>query len=230
MPSLEGALRAGATVQLIAEIKRRSPSKGAIDESMDAAARASEYVRGGAAAISVLTERQSFGGSNDDLVAVRKLGLVPVLKKDFHVDPAQVWEARALGASALLLIVRALGPDGTYRMRDVAGEADLEALFEVRDEQELDWALEAGGTMIGVNRRDLETLIMDDEVPARIIPRVPSDCVAIAESGIAGRESVESAAQLGANAVLVGSSLSAAPDAAEAVRSLTGVPRQPRNG
>jgi indole-3-glycerol phosphate synthase len=230
MPSLEGVLRSGSTVQLIAEIKRRSPSKGPIDESMDAADRAAEYVTAGATAISVLTERDSFGGSNDDLVAVRNLGLVPVLKKDFHVDPAQVWEARALGASALLLIVRALGPDGTYRMRDVAGEAELEALFEVRDEQELDWALEAGGAMIGVNRRDLETLILDDDVPARIVPRIPSDCVAIAESGITSREGVEAVARVGADAVLVGSSLSAASRAGEAVQNLTGVQKQKRNG
>ncbi len=227
-PSLADALRQGTDVHVIAEIKRRAPSKGSLDENLDPADRARAYCSGGASAISVLTEPSEFLGSTDDLRAVLRVTRLPVLKKDFHLHPAQVWEARALGASALLLIVRALGPNGTARLADVAAEAGIEAVFEVRDPAELEWALESGAEVVGVNRRNLETLEIDDRVPEQLVPRVPARCVAIAESGIAGRAGVLAAGALGAHAVLVGSSLSRAADGEEAVRALCGVPRHAR--
>lgn len=227
--SFRMSLTAGP-VSVIAEVKRRSPSKGALDESMDAVKRARLYVDGGAAALSILTEPAEFGGSNADLAAVRGVLSVPLLKKDFHVHPVQMFEARAIGASAALLIVRALGPDDTAVMADAARTAGVEALFEVRDENELTWALDAGATLIGVNRRNLETLAMEPEVIERLIPAIPASCIAIAESGISTRGDVEAVAGLGADAVLVGSALSVVADPAAAVRSLTGVPRSARGG
>jgi indole-3-glycerol phosphate synthase len=226
--SLADALRTGTALHVIAEIKRRAPSKGPLDETLDPGPRALAYASGGASAISVLTEPSEFLGSSDDLREVLGATRLPVLKKDFHMEPSQVWEARALGASALLLIVRALGPDRTARLADAAAEAGIEALFEVRDQAELEWALDAGAVMIGVNRRNLETLEIDDGVPERLVPLVPGHCVTIAESGIASRTGVLAAAALGADAVLVGSSLSRAPDGAEAVRALCGVRRHAR--
>jgi indole-3-glycerol phosphate synthase len=215
-------------VHVISEVKRRSPSKGAIDDTLDAARRAREYEAGGATAISVLTEAASFGGSVEDLIAVRTAVDVPVLKKDFHVSEPQIWEAKSLGASAVLLIARALGPERIPVLAAAAREAQIEALFEVRDESELEWALEAGARLIGVNQRDLETLTLDGDVPARILPLIPASCVAVAESGMSDRSSVQRAAAHGADAVLVGSSLSMAADPAATVRALCGVERRGR--
>ena len=229
-PSLIEALGRGDSVHVIAEIKRRSPSKGILDDTLDAAQRAREYADGGASAISVLTEPNSFGGSADDLIAVRGAVAVPVLKKDFHVSEVQVWEAKALGASAILLIVRALGPERLAELSAAAREAKIEALFEVRDEFELDWALDAGARLIGVNRRDLETLSLENDVPARILPVVPPSCLAVAESGMRDRSSVIEAAAYGADAVLVGSSLSKSATAEGTVRALCGVERRGRAG
>jgi len=226
-PSLDAALRA-SDVRLIAEVKRRSPSKGAIAPALDAATQASAYVAGGAAAISVLTEPAHFGGSPEDLRAVRAVVAVPALKKDFHVRPIQLVEARALGASAALLIARALAPDRLHEMIDAARRLDLEVLVEVRDEAELDRALECGATMIGVNNRDLETLVIDPSTAERLIPRIPAGLLAIAESGVSVRQDVERYAASGADAVLVGSSISAAADPVEATRALAGVSRRSR--
>lgn len=217
-------------IAVIAEVKRRSPSKGTLDGSMNASQRARQYVEGGAAALSILTESAEFGGSNADLEAVRGVLSVPLLKKDFHVHPVQMFEARTLGATAALLIMRALGPDDTAIMADAARAAGIEALFEVRDEAELAWALDAGATVIGVNRRNLETLVMEPEVIDRLIPAIPPSCLAVAESGIATRGDVEAVAALGADAVLVGSSLSVVAEASSMVRDLTGVPRSARHG
>lgn len=151
----------------------------------------------------------------------------PVLKKDFHVHPLQLWEARALGASAALLIARALGPEETAFLTESAREAGVEPLIEVRDEAELEWAVEAGATLIGVNRRNLETLQMEPGVLDRILPRVPAGCVAIAESGILSRADVEAVAALGTDAVLVGSLFSTSENAGQSAGSLAGVARQP---
>ena len=226
-PSLEAALRR-PTVAVIAEVKRRSPSKGSIAAGLDAPAQAEAYVAGGAAAISVLTEPAHFAGSTDDLVAVRARVAVPALKKDFHVRPIQLVEARALGASAALLIARALAPDRLREMADTARSLDLEVLVEIRDEAELERALEVGATMIGVNNRDLESLAIDATTAERLIPRIPSHVVAIAESGIVTSADVERYAACGADAVLVGSSISAAAAPTEATRAIAGVARRAR--
>lgn len=213
---------------MIAEVKRRSPSKGTINAGIDAAAQARAYRDGGARAISVLTEPIHFGGSVADLEAIRGGIGIPLLKKDFHIDTLQVLEARAIGASALLLIARALAPAALSELAGAAREAGVEPLIEVRDEPELDAALAAGARVVGVNSRNLETLEMDPSVAARIVPLIPADCLAIYESGVRGRAEVEIAARLGATAVLVGSALSEATSPVDAVRALTGVPRVAR--
>ena len=212
-------------VAVIAEVKRRSPSKGSLDESIDAVERARLYEQGGARAISVLTEPVEFGGSVDDLNAMQFVVTCPRLRKDFHVSPVQMFEARAYGASAALLIVRALGPDDTRLLADAARQAGVEPVFEVRDESELSQALDAGAIVVGVNRRNLETLEMEPEVLTRLLPLIPSRCVAIAESGITTRGDVEEVASLGADAVLVGSSLSVSSSPRDAVAALIGVAR-----
>ena len=228
-PSLSRALR-GSSVAVLAEVKRRSPSKGAIDDSLDAVAQASAYVDGGAIAVSILTEPNHFGGSVDDLRRVRAGVDVPVLKKDFHVAPVQLLEARALGASAALLIARAVAPVRLDELMDYARSIGLEILVEVRDDDELQRALDAGATMIGVNNRDLETLDIDPDTAARLVPLIPAELIAIAESGVASRADVERYAERGADAVLVGSTLSAASDPVAATRALFGVPRRRRGG
>ena len=222
--SFRDALLTGP-VAIIAEVKRRSPSKGSLDESIDAVTRARFYEEGGASAISVLTEPTEFGGSVDDLAAMQSVITCPRLKKDFHVSPVQMFEARASGASAALLIVRALGPDDTRVMADAARQAGVEPVFEVRDEVELSQALDAGAVVVGVNRRNLETLEMEPDVLTRLLPLIPSRCVAIAESGITTRADVEEVAALGADAVLVGSSLSLSSSPRDAVAALVGAAR-----
>lgn len=227
-PSFIGALTAAADVSVIAEVKRRSPSKGAINATIDAAAQARAYRDGGARAISVLTEGAHFGGSAEDLEEIRAVVAIPLLKKDFHIDSLQVLEARALRASALLLIARALAPAALSELAAAAREVGIEPLIEVRDERELASAIDAGARAIGVNSRNLETLVMDPSVCSRIIPLIPRDCVAVFESGVASRADVERAASVGATAVLVGSALSTAASPSGAVRALTGVPRVAR--
>lgn len=221
------ALRADV-VRVIAEVKRASPSKGAINPGIDAAKQAECYVAGGAAAISVLTEPTRFGGSLADLSVVTAAVDVPVIRKDFLVAPVQLWEARAAGASAALLIVRALAPDLLPRLVDAAREAGLSLLFEVRDLHELERAVQAGADVIGVNNRNLETLVIDANTASQVIPSVPPGIIAVAESGIRSVDDVLPAARAGADAMLVGSAVSAASDPTAAVRLLSSVPRHPR--
>jgi indole-3-glycerol phosphate synthase len=228
-PPLSKALRT-SSVAVLAEVKRRSPSKGSIGESLDSLAQTQAYARGGAAGVSILTEPEHFGGSIDDLRHVRSATTIPVLKKDFHVAEVQLLEARACGASAALLIVRALSPEQLERLATYGREIGLELLVEVRDEEELARALDAGATMIGVNNRNLETLVIDPATAERLIPLVPRSVVAIAESGVRERADVERYAACGADAVLVGSALSAAADPAAATRALVGVRRKERHG
>lgn len=228
-PSFLDALR-GPRVAVIAELKRSSPSKGAINPGMDAGRQASAYAAGGAAALSVLTEPARFGGHRDDLAAARGGTAIPLLKKDFHVDELQVLEARALGASAVLLIARALDDERLAALARLARAVGIEPLVEIRDERELAAALEAGARVIGVNNRDLETLAIDRHTSERVIPLIPPDCVAIAESGVRDAADVAAAARAGADAVLVGSSISAATDPAQAVRALAAVARVGRGG
>jgi indole-3-glycerol phosphate synthase len=223
-PSLLNALRA-PNVAVIAEVKRRSPSKGWIKADLRAVHQAQAYEAGGAAAISVLTEPRHFGGSADDVVAVREGVGVPVVKKDFHIDPIQLLEAKAIGASGALLIVRALSPRAFRDMVATANELALEVLVEVRDEHELSRALEAGAEIIGINNRNLETLVIEATTCERLLSLIPRSVVAVAESGIAGRADVERLARAGADAVLIGSAVSAADDPASAVRDLSTVPR-----
>lgn len=227
VPSLAQALR-GPTVAVIAELKRRSPSRGALAPGLDATERARDYVRGGAAALSILTEPDHFGGADADLVEARASVAVPLLRKDFHVHPAQLAEARALGASAALLIVRALAPAELAGMVRAAAELALEVVLEVRDETELERALALGGRLIGVNNRDLETLSVSAATAARLIPLIPDDRIAIFESGVRSADDVRAAAAMGADALLVGSALSVVADGEQAVRDLCGVPREAR--
>jgi indole-3-glycerol phosphate synthase len=227
-PSLERAMATARDVSILAEVKRRSPSKGLIAASLGAVEQSDAYRAGGAIGVSILTEPVHFGGCNDDLTAVRAAVGIPVLKKDFHVRPIQLLEARALGASAALIIVRALSPERLVEMMEAGRPLGLELLAEVRDVQELERALDAGATLIGVNNRDLETLEIDATTAERIVPLIPRAVTAIAESGVRSRAEVERYAACGADAVLVGSSLSAAADPAAATRALTGVPRRPR--
>lgn len=222
-PPFAAALRR-ADVALITEVKRRSPSKGAINPALDLLAFVRGYSAGGASALSILTQTSHFGGRVEDLAAVADAVPVPVLRKDFLVAPVQLAEARALGASAALLIARAVPPALLGELAACALELGLETLVEVRDEAELALAAELGAPVIGVNTRDLETLVIDAATGDRLVPQIPAGSVGVWESGVASPADVERAARAGADAVLVGSSLSAAPDPRVAVASLTGVP------
>ena len=221
------ALR-GERVKVIAEVKRRSPSRGEINATLDPALRAREYQRGGAAAISVLTEPTHFAGSEQDLVDVRAAVDVPLLRKDFIIDETQIIEARAWGASAVLLIARAVSEQDLLALAQAARQWAVEPLIEVRTEDELEAALHADARVIGINARDLETLEVDPQAVDRLAPRVPSDLIVVAESGMRTVADVERAAHAGADAVLIGSSLSSSADASSAVRALTGIPRRER--
>lgn len=221
------ALR-GSHVRVIAELKRRSPSKGVINDGIRAEVRAREYETGGAAAISVLTEPSRFGGSLDDLRSVCAAVGIPVLRKDFITAPIQLLEARVAGASAVLLIARALDRAEVLELSAAASQFGLEQLIEVRSEAELATALDVPRAVIGVNNRNLESLLIDDAIGARLLPLIPRDRVAVYESGIATVEDVRRAAAMGADAVLVGSVLSVAPDPVQAVRDLTTVGRRGR--
>ena len=228
VPSFARALRR-PQIAVIAEIKRRSPSKGEINAALSAADQARAYAAGGAAALSVLTEPTRFGGSADDLTAARGAVSVPLLKKDFHVAPAQVLEARVLGASALLLIARALRPTTLRALSALAIDVGLDVLVEIRDEHELDVALSTEAAVVGVNNRNLETLAIDLATGERLVPLIPPDRIAVFESGVTSSGDVERAATAGADAVLVGSSVSASNDATAAVRELAGVTRRTRS-
>ncbi|MFL5478405.1 MAG: indole-3-glycerol phosphate synthase TrpC [Gemmatimonadaceae bacterium] len=219
-PSFAAALRQ-SRVAIIAEVKRSSPSKGVINQSIDVVGQVRAYESGGASAISILTEPKRFSGSNDDLVRARGATPLPLLKKDFHVDPAQLFEAKILGASAALVIVRAVEPSRFRDLLDAGRDVGLEILVEIRDEAELELALINKAEMIGVNNRNLETLEIDAGNAARIIPFIPKGVVAIAESGVKSAKDVSDLAEIGADAVLVGSELSAAADPESAVRALT---------
>jgi indole-3-glycerol phosphate synthase len=220
------ALR-GTRVGVIAEVKRRSPSAGSIREDLDPGQRAALYARHGAAAISILTDAPFFGGSIEDLRAAAGAG-VPLLRKDFILDELQIVEARAAGASAVLLIVRALAPIDLRNLLDSAAAHGLDALVETHTEAEVDRALEAGARLVGVNSRDLDTFRIDVESAWRLLGRVPSDRIAVAESGMASPADVRRAAEAGADAVLVGSALSAASDPKGLLEGMTGVPRHAR--
>ncbi|MEJ7760556.1 MAG: indole-3-glycerol phosphate synthase TrpC [Gemmatimonadaceae bacterium] len=218
-----------AFVAVIAEVKRASPSKGAINSSICAGPQSVAYADGGAAAISVLTEPARFGGSNADLIDVVAASRLPVIRKDFHVEEIQLIEATSLGASAALLIVRALAPERLLEMARTARDLGLEILFEIRDERELERALRAEATIIGVNNRNLETLEIDSSTVLRVLPLIPHHLIAVAESGYLSAGEVERAADAGADAVLVGSIVSSSADPTKAVRALAAIPRRRRS-
>ena len=225
VPSFRAALRR-EFVAVIAEIKRASPSAGALRADLDAGLRAAAFEKAGAQAISVLTEPTRFGGSLADIRSAREASRLPILKKDFHTSPEHLLQAKALGASAALLIVRAVPPTVLRESIAAAREAGLELLVEVHREGELELALDSGATIIGVNARDLETLGIDSKVHFRLIPKIPASVIAIAESGMSTRLDVERAAETGADAVLIGSGLSRAADVDAVLRSLATVTRR----
>ncbi len=213
------AFRASA-VSVIAEVKRRSPSKGDLAEIPDPASLAASYVQGGADAVSVLTEERRFGGSLEDLRAVRAVVDVPVLRKDFVVDDYQLLEGRVAGADLALLIVAALADDELRRLHDRARELGLTVLVEAHDEEEIERAVALGAELVGVNARNLKTLEVDPEAFGKLAPLVPDDRVLVAESGIAGPADVARYAGEGARVVLVGEALVRHGDPASAVRSM----------
>lgn len=217
-PSLRDALGAPG-VAVIAEVKRASPSRGDIAPDLDAVAQARAYVEGGAAAVSVLTEPEWFKGSLGDLADVAALGMT-ALRKDFIVDPYQVWEARAAGAAALLLIVAALDEPTLARLHDEARAAGLDVLVEVHDASDLASAARIDAAIVGVNARDLRTFELDPGAFRRLRAELPDDVLAVAESGIRDAQDVSDAARQGADAVLVGETLVRAVDPAAAVAAL----------
>jgi len=232
-PRFEAALRYAGRTALIAEVKRASPSAGhfgSVGAGSGAAAElARRYADAGAAALSILTEPGRFGGDDEDLVAASRAGL-PALRKDFTVDPYQVWQARALGAGAVLLIVRALSDDQLRAMLEASGEAGIDALVEVHDGAELERALALDATLIGVNARDLDTLQVDRERALRLLTAArDSGATLVAESGLSEPDHVRAAAGAGAHAVLVGTALLAADDPAARLRELAAsAPARPR--
>jgi indole-3-glycerol phosphate synthase len=215
-------------VSVIAEVKRRSPSKGDLAAIHDPAALAAAYEEGGAAAISVLTEQRRFGGSLEDLRQVRSAVAVPVLRKDFIVTSYQLLEARAAGADLVLLIVAALDQQGLRSLHEEARTLGLTPLVEVHDEREAELALAAGAELVGVNARDLRTLDVDPDTFVRVAPGIPEGVVTVAESGIGGPDDVARLAGAGADVVLVGETLVRGEDPAAAVAALASAGRRTR--
>jgi len=224
----EAALRActaAGSLGVIAEIKRRSPSKGALALDLDPAEVAAAYERGGAACLSVLTDGPFFGGSVADLqTAHGATTATPILRKDFTIDPDQVYEARGIGADALLLIVAALPDDALLAdLLALAGDLGLDALVEVHDERELERALVVGATIVGINARDLATFAEDLSRAEGLVASLPSEVLAVAESAIRSVADAQRMAEAGFDAVLVGEALVRAADAEVLVRDLSGV-------
>jgi indole-3-glycerol phosphate synthase len=214
-------------VAVIAEVKRSSPSKGALAAIADPAALASDYEAGGAAVISVLTEGRRFGGSLEDLRAVRNAVDVPILRKDFIVTSYQLWEARAYGADLALLLVVALEQEALISLIERAESIGLTPLVECHTEDEVQRAIDAGAKLIGINARDLTTLEVDRGAFARLAPLVPDEIVTVAESGIRGPHDVIEYARAGADAVLVGESLVTGKDPRAAVADLVAAGAHP---
>jgi indole-3-glycerol phosphate synthase len=206
-----------AGVSIIAEVKRKSPSKGALAEIPDPAFLAAEYAKGGAAAISVLTEQRRFGGSLADLAAVRKVVDVPVLRKDFIVTPYQLWEARAWGADLALLMVVSLEGGLLQELLGLAREIGLTPLVEAHTEAEVERAVAVGADVLGINARDLTTLAVDRSVFQKLVPGIPDGVIRVAESGVAGPRDVAEYRQAGADVVLVGEALVRSGDPRSAV-------------
>ena len=220
--NLAGSLM-GAETRVIAEVKRATPSKGVLRDDIDAAALASTYAGNGAAAISVLTNGPFFQGSLDDMASVHRAvrpRQVPVLRKDFLFDPYQVFEARANGADAVLLIVAMLSPALISELMDAARQLWMQCLVEVHTEGELEAAVESGAEIVGINNRDLHTFVTDLAVTERLAPKLPPDRIVVSESGISSREDVARVARAGAHAILVGEALVTSDDPGARLREL----------
>jgi indole-3-glycerol phosphate synthase len=229
LPAREGpvrpfarALSDGPGISVIAEHKRRSPSAGVIRQGALIEDVVRAYERGGARALSVLTDGPGFGGSLNDLRAARAASTLPVLRKDFIVDPYQLHESFGAGADAILLIVAALERRQLADLHAAARELGLAALVEVHDERELETAAALGAELIGINNRDLTTLQVDIERTYQLLPHVPDGATVVAESGLRNREQLERLAGAGVDAVLIGESLMRAPDPEAACRALIG--------
>jgi indole-3-glycerol phosphate synthase len=218
-PFAEALARPGTSV--IAEYKRRSPSAGTIREGAGVTEIVLAYERGGAAAVSVLTEEEHFGGSLADLQEARRACDGPLLRKDFTVDPYQLYEAKAVGADAVLLVVASLERDDLADLYRLAGELDLDALVEISRPEELDVALELDADVIGLNNRDLSDFSVDLQRTYDLLADVPAGKTVVSESGIRDREQIDELEQVGVDAVLVGESLMRADDPEAAVRELT---------
>jgi indole-3-glycerol phosphate synthase len=217
-PFAEALSRPGTSV--IAEYKRRSPSAGAIREGASVADVVRAYERGGAVAVSVLTEQDHFGGSLADLEEARAACDLPVLRKDFTVDPYQLYEAKVYGADAVLLVVGALNDAELGSLYGIARQLELDAIVEVHDEDELNRALDVDADVIGINNRDLVSLAVDLNVTFELLTDVPAGKTVVSESGIHTRADVEELEQVGVDAVLVGEALMRAPDPEAACRDL----------
>jgi indole-3-glycerol phosphate synthase len=218
----EAALRLTDRVNVIAECKRRSPSKGVLATDYDPVRIARQYEQGGAAAISVLTEPTFFDGALEHLTAIRSSVVLPLLRKDFIVDEYQLFEARAAGADAVLLIVAALEQAELMALQKRAWDLELATLVEVHDEAELARAVDSGARVIGVNNRNLRTLAVDVSASDRLASRVPTDVIAVSESGLKSRDELEHLAAVGYRAFLIGERFMTDPDPAAAIRRLTG--------
>lgn len=216
------ALAGAPRPRIIAEIKRRSPSRGEIRPDFDPLACAKMYAEAGAAALSVLTDEHDFGGRLEHLGWARRAVSLPVLRKDFVIDPYQIDESAVAGADAILLIVAALPPAALRELMERAASLGLDALVEVHDERELDVALASGATLVGINNRDLRSLQVDLGVTARLAPKVSGDGLVVAESGISTNEQVRDLEEKGADAFLVGEALMREPDIGAALRELRG--------
>jgi indole-3-glycerol phosphate synthase len=226
VPSLLAALSdsANTNVKVIAEVKRRSPSKGWLHEDLDVAQLARAYADGGATAISVLTDAEHFSGSLEDLETVARTINLPLLRKDFTVSENDVLDAADAGASAVLLIVAALSDDELRSFLTVAHDAGLDAIVEVHDGDEAQRSLDSGARIIGVNQRNLHTFDVDRDNAARVIQSLPTSIVTVCESGLGSPEDVARAAEAGFDAVLVGESFVTAKDVAKVVQSYSTVP------
>jgi indole-3-glycerol phosphate synthase len=222
------SLRVPGEVRLLAEVKRRSPSAGEIRPGADPAEVARAYLDAGAAALSVLTDAEYFGGSLDALRAVRAAVELPLLRKDFVISAEQVWEARAAGADAVLLIARILPDPALAELQGAARECGLDVLVEVHDAAEMQRALAAGADLVGVNNRDLATFTTDLGLTPRLAAGVPEGVTLVAESGIRSAEDVRRLGEAGVDAVLVGESLMRQTDLRSAAAALVGQPRRPR--
>ena len=218
-PFAEALWRPGTSV--IAEHKRRSPSAGTIRDGASCAEIVTAYERGGAAAVSILTEEANFGGSLADLAEARAATELPILRKDFTVDPYQLYEAKAAGADAVLLVAGSLRPEELASLYALAGDLDLDAIVEVSLPEELEVALEVDADVLGINNRDLEDFSVDLHRTFDLIADVPAGKVVVSESGIHTRHQIDELEQVGVDAVLIGETLMRAPDPEAAVRELT---------